>query len=47
MKKGVDDCASECDLDSIEDWSFVVENNNDVELKENLKILFDYLETLV
>jgi hypothetical protein len=38
--KGVDDCASECDLDSVKDWDFLVCNNDDSELNVCLERIF-------
>lgn len=40
---GVDDCASECDLDSVRDWDFSILNNDDCQLNKCLEVVIDYL----
>ena len=42
----IDDSISECDLDDVVDWDFIVTNNNDFQLEESLKKVTDYLHTL-
>lgn len=44
IKLGVDDSASECDLDSIKNWDFEIANNDDVEMNKSLEKLLDYLK---
>lgn len=43
---GVDDCKSECDLDSINNWSFLIYNNNDNQMNEYLLNIINYLKEL-
>lgn len=42
--KGIDDSASECNLDQETDWDFLISNNNDRELNEDLAKVTFYLE---
>ncbi|XP_067137552.1 phosphomevalonate kinase [Centruroides vittatus] len=42
--KGVDDVASECDLDDVENWDYIISNNSDnEELEKCLSLIFDKL----
>ena len=44
---GIDDCSSECDLDMINDWDFIIRNNNeDNDLNTDLSILTDSFKKL-
>lgn len=40
FKEGVDDCESECGLDSFKDWDFVINNNEDEKLMDSLENVF-------
>lgn len=42
----MDDWSSECDLDSITDWDFLIKNNNDKELNASFESVVDYLQKL-
>jgi hypothetical protein len=44
--EGVDDWSSECDLDSINNWDFVIRNSNGQEFNESFELLVDYLQKL-
>ena len=41
----MDDSKSECDLDAISGWDFVVENNNDDEMKQSLSHVIELIRT--
>jgi phosphomevalonate kinase len=47
FKQGVDDAASECDLDSIKDWDYIIQNNNESEFDKSLNDLISYLKNFV
>lgn len=44
--KGVDDAESECDLDDIQIWDFIVKNDNDDRvMKSSVQKLIDYVNS--
>ena len=43
---GVDDSISECDLDSVKDWDFIINNNNNSDFIKCLDDLIDHVNKI-
>lgn len=44
--KGADDWSSECDLDMVDDWDFVIRNDNDKTFNRDFEVLVNHLKEL-
>lgn len=42
---GVDDAESECDLDDVDDWDFIIDNNDaSVDIEDKLSTVLDFIQ---
>ena len=44
--EGIDNCETECDLDTFDNWSFIIYNNNDHEMEQCLNDLISFVEKI-
>ena len=42
---GVDDAESECGLDSVDDWDFILNNNNSEQLQPQVERLLTHIHS--